>query len=91
VPHPESTVITRSPQSWSGAPVSLVLSPEELARRWHEVADHGDIILDRVSPLDVRGATLGRIHPPPLPVPEGMLLVWRGERFELATRAWWKE
>lgn len=91
VPHPKSTVITRSPQSWSGAPVSLVLSPEELARRWHEVADHGDIILDRVSPLDVRGATLGRIHPPPLPVPEGMLLVWRGERFELATRAWWKE
>ena len=90
LPHPGSSVITRSPKSWSGAPVSLVLSPEELARRWHEVADHGDIILDRVSPLDVRGATLGRIHPPPLPVPEEMLLVWRAERFELATRAWWK-
>lgn len=91
IPGPGCCVITRFPESWAGAPVARVLSPEELARRWHEVADRADIILDRVSPLDVRGATLGRIHPPPLPVPDGMVLVWRGDRFELSARAWWKE
>ena len=91
VPGTGSCVITRSPESWAGAPVAWVLSPEELARQWHEVAARADIILDRVSPLDVRGATLGRIHPPPLPVPEGALLVWRRDRFELSARAWWKE
>jgi DNA segregation ATPase FtsK/SpoIIIE, S-DNA-T family len=90
-PGASSWVITRSPESWAGAPVTVVLSPEELARKWHEVPAHVDIILDRVSPLDVRGATLGRIHPPPLPVPDGVLLVWRRDRFDLATRAWWKE
>jgi DNA segregation ATPase FtsK/SpoIIIE, S-DNA-T family len=91
VPGTGACVVTRFPEGWAGAPVFLVLSPEELARRWHEVADHADIILDRVSPLDVRGATLGRIHPPPLPVPDGTLLVWRRDRFELSARAWWKE
>jgi hypothetical protein len=70
--------------------LALVLSPEELARRWNEVADRSDIIIDGVSPSDMRGATLGRIHPPPLPIPEPVLLVWRKDRFELTTRAWWK-
>lgn len=91
IPDTGSCVVTRSPESWVGAPVSVVLSPEELPRKWNEVADRADIILDRVSPLDVRGATLGRIHPPPLPVPDDVLLVWRKDRFELAIRAWWKD
>ena len=90
IPNSGACVITRSPESWAGAPIALVLSPEELARRWHEVADRSDIILDGVSPSDMRGATLGRIHPPPLPIPEPVLLVWRKDRFELTTRAWWK-
>ncbi len=91
LPGPGCCVITRFPESWTGAPVALMLSPEELARQWHEVGEGADIILDRVSPLDVRGATLGRIHPPPLPVPDGMVLVWRRDRFDVAARAWWKE
>ena len=70
--------------------LALVLSPEELARRWHEVADRGDIILDGVSPSDIRGATLGSIHLPPLPVPEPVLLVWRKDKFQMTSRAWWK-
>ena len=90
IPDSGACVITRSPESWAGAPIALVLSPEELARRWNEVADRSDIILDGVSPSDMRGATLGRIHPPPLPIPEPVLLVWRKDRFELTTRAWWK-
>ena len=91
LPGPESCVITRSPENWAGVPVARVLSPEELARQWHEVGERADIILDRVSPLDVRGATLGRIHPPPLPVPQGKLLAWRRDQFDVASRAWWKE
>ena len=90
IPESGACVITRSPESWSGAPIALVLSPEELARRWHEVADRGDIILDGVSPSDIRGATLGRIHLPPLPVPEPVLLVWRKDKFQMTSRAWWK-
>ena len=90
IPDSGACVITRSPESWAGAPIALVLSPEELARRWNEVADRSDIIIDGVSPSDMRGATLGRIHPPPLPIPEPVLLVWRKDRFELTTRAWWK-
>ena len=90
IPDSGACVITRSPESWAGAPIALVLAPEELARRWTEVADRSDIILDGVSPSDMRGATLGRIHPPPLPIPEPVLLVWRKDRFELTTRAWWK-
>ena len=69
IPDSGACVITRSPESWAGAPIALVLSPEELARRWNEVSDRSDIILDGVSPSDMRGATLGRIHPPPLPIP----------------------
>lgn len=85
-----SCVITRSPERWAGAPVSLVLPPEELARRWLDLADRTDIIVDRIAPVEVRSATLGRLHPPPLPVPEDVLLVWRDEEFHSATRAWWK-
>ena len=91
VPHRGACVVTRSPEGWAGAPVALVLSPEELARRWHDVAECGDIIIDAIAPVEVRGATLGRIHPPPLPVPEDVLLVWRREEFVLVSRAWWKD
>ena len=91
VPGSSGCVVTRSPQSWSSAPLALVLSPEELARRWQEVVDCEEIILDRISPVEVRGATLGRIHPPPLPVPDDVVLVWRKEQFDVARRAWWRD
>ena len=91
VPEVGSCVVTRRPDSWAGAPLSLVISPEELARRWSDIADRGDIVLDRISPLDIRGATLGRIHPPPLPVPDNLVVVWREGGFSVAPRAWWQE
>ena len=91
VPSSGGCVVTRSPQSWSSAPVALVLSPEELARRWREVFECEEIILDRISPVEMRGATVGRVHPPPLPVPDDVVLVWRREQFEVARRAWWRD
>ena len=91
IPAVGACVVTRAPDGWAGAPIALVMSPEELARRWHEVSDCEDIILDRIPPREVRGATLGRIHPPPLPVPDDVVLVWHQDGFELATRAWWRE
>ncbi|MCF8549122.1 MAG: hypothetical protein K9G03_04000, partial [Pontimonas sp.] len=91
VPDNAACVVTRSPESWAEAPLALVLSPEELARRWHEVAERGQIIIDSISPSDMRGATMGRICPPALPIPELVLLVWCRGRFELSARAWWKE
>lgn len=91
--HPSSRaiVVTRNPEMWRGTPVAQALSPEELARGWWELSESHEIVLDRVSQLDIRGASAGRINPPPLPVPEGHLLVWCAGRFSLATTAWWKD
>ena len=88
---------TTAPVPWIAAitPVALAVvmavSPEELARRWREVVECEEIILDRISPVEVRGATVGRVHPPPLPVPDDVVLVWRREQFEVARRAWWRD
>ena len=90
-PSSGAIVVTRNPTSWEGAPVVRVVSPEELAREWWEVSAGEEIVLDRVSHLDIRGASAGRIHPPPLPVPEGYLLVWCAGRFSLTSRVWWKD
>ncbi len=90
-PAPGSVIVTRKPERFGGDCGFPTYTPEQLASRWHEVAESRDIVLDGVSPLEIRGATAGRIHPPPLPVPEELLLFWRGGDFLVTTKAWWTD
>lgn len=89
-PGPAAAIVTRTPEQWHGAPGVEVYSPEQLVLTWRDVCDTHDIVLDEISAMDIRQASAGRIHPPPLPVPEGSVLVWRRGQFFLARKAWWR-